>query len=263
MLAGEALVELRPRGGTYVAGHAQGRAARSPSHAWVAELLAQGLAREIPVGRLHEWLRRAVETRRLRAVAVEDTPDQIGGSAATLDDDYGLAAVGLDAAALRDADGRPAADLRAADLVVTTRGLEETVAPVAAALGKRLIVVDLRPDLLEGEWRLFLRHRVYVVVEDERFATSLRHFFADTPGVENIHPLVAGRDDVAAIPDDAPVDVTRSARARLGDARVGGRLLPAARLFSAEASREIIDFLVGANLDALAATRGGDPRCWT
>jgi hypothetical protein len=164
---------------------------------------------------------------------------------------------GLDASALGDGSGRPQPELRAADLIVTTRGLADIVAPAARRLGKRLIAVDLRTDLIGGEWRLFLRQPVYVVVDDERFAATLLQFFAQTPGVENMRLLVAGRDDLARIPDDAPVYVTRSARARLGDTRVGGRLLPAPRLFAAESSREIIRFIVGANLAAVAATRHG------
>ena len=255
VLVSEGLIELRPRGGIYVTGAEGGGSGPLPSHAWLAELLSEGLTREVPIVELHEWLRRAVETRRLRAVAVETSADQIAGLCGELEDDYGLACSGLDAAGLGDGTTHPPPELRAADLVVTTRGLENLVAPTARRLGKRLIAVDLRADLIGGEWRLFLRHPVYVVVEDERFAATLLQFFAHTPGVENIHPLVAGRDDLTRIPDGAPVYVTRSARLRVGDARVGGRLLPAARLFSAESSREIIHFIVGANLAAVAATR--------
>ena len=73
-LAEEGLVELRPRGGIYVAaaGAPQGGIPPLPER-WLAEVLVEGLAREIPGPELHEWLRRVVETLRLRAVAITTT----------------------------------------------------------------------------------------------------------------------------------------------------------------------------------------------
>lgn len=251
-LADEGLVELRPRGGIYVAAESGGLVPL-PSATWIAGVLTQGIARELPATELHEWLRRAVETVRLRAVAIQQTDDQIAGLCRELRDDYGLEAVGVHADQLRA--GAPVAALREADLVVTTGGLESLVRPVVEPLGARLVIAEIRPDLVGGEWRMLLKRPVYVVVREEAFVEALRQFFATTPGAENIRTLIVGRDDLEAIPDDAPVYVTRSAREALEGVRLRGRLLPTARLLSADASRAIMQFVVDANLAALAALR--------
>jgi hypothetical protein len=66
---------------------------------------------------------------------------------------------------------------------------------------------------------------------------------------------VLGRDDLATIPDGAPTYITLSARERLGDVRIKGRIIPAARVLATESAREIISFIVGMNLAAFAARR--------
>jgi hypothetical protein len=104
---------------------------------------------------------------------------------------------------------------------------------------------------------MLLRQPVYVVTHDPRFADLLRGYFAGTRGAENLRFLIVGRDDLSTIPDGAPTYVTRSARDQLGDAQIKGRILPSARVFSAESAREIIRFVVRMNLDVLTARRRG------
>ena len=252
-LADEGLVEVRRRGGIYVAATA-GFADTVPaiSAAWVTDLLTQGVAREIPISELHEWLRRSVETLRLRAVVIAGTQDQIGGLVRELNDDFGLETTGLDAATLRGAGELPI-HLRRADLVVTTEAFSELVARTTSTLQKPSITISVRPDLLGGDWRLLLRKPVYVVVADEKFIDVLRRFFDGTPHADNLRPLLVGRDDLGAIPSGASVYITQKARESLGTAPIAGRILPAARSISRESAREIIGFIVRANLRALAA----------
>ncbi|MGQ0713067.1 MAG: GntR family transcriptional regulator [Gemmatimonadaceae bacterium] len=252
-LAKEGLVELRQRGGIYVA--AEGSTIGglpAISSEWVADLFVQGISREIPVPELHEWLRRLVETLRIRAVAIATTADQVTGLARELRDEYGLEASGLSAASLGSAEDLPT-DVRRADLLVTTEAHAAPVQAIAERLRKPCVVIAIRPDVIGGEWRFLLRRPVYVVVADAHFVKLLDEFFAGTPGAENVRALVIGRDDLDAIPDGAPTYVTREARERLGTTRIRGRILPAARLLSDESSREIIQFIVRANLEALAA----------
>ena len=78
---------------------------------------------------------------------------------------------------------------------------------------------------------------------------TLRHFFADTPGVENIHAVVLGRDAVEDIPSDASTYVTHSARAQLGDVPIPGRPVPPVRIFSDASAQEILEIVVRANLE--------------
>ncbi len=254
-LAEEGLVEVRPRGGVYVAvppGYAGGMAPISPN--WVTDLLTQGVSREIPVSELHEWLRRSVETLRLRAVAIAATADQLGGLVRELRDDFGLDADGLGVEAIRDGAETPIA-VRRADLLVTTEAHRDIVGALASRLAKPCITIGVRPDLIGGEWRFLLRKPVYVVVADERFVELLRRFFATTPNADNLRPLVVGRDDLKSIPPGAPVYITQQARAMVGAAQIPGRVLPAARTISTTSAREIIEFIVRANLRALATRR--------
>lgn len=257
-LAGEGLVELRQRGGIYVAATGRPDAVPTPSEAWMIELLAQGVSREVPVVEFHEWFRRATGTLRLHVAVVQATRDQILGLCRELRDDYGLEASGIAVSALAEAmeageAAMPSPELRRADLVVTTPAHERLVRQAGARLDVPVLVLSVRPDLVSGEWRLLLRRPVHVVIADAGFVDVLRGFFADTPGVENLRPLLVGRDDLDAIPDDAPVYVTAGARALLGDRPVRGRILPAARLLAPESARDVIGFVVHANLAALTA----------
>ena len=55
-----------------------------------------------------------------------------------------------------------------------------------------------------------------------------------------MHILIAGKDDIARVPDDAPVYVTQAARARIGPTRMPAGLLPNARMISDECARDIM-----------------------
>ena len=253
MLVDERLVELRSRGGTYVAAEDSGAAGVPPlPESWFVDVLAAGLSREIPAPELHEWLRRSTETLRLRAVVVASTPDQASGLCRELRDDFGLEAEAMLADEMR-ADSPPPLALRRADLVVSTNAHETWLGAVAADLRKPLITVGVRPDLRAGEWALLLRRPVYALVATPEFAVMLRRFFTDVPGAaDNLRILVFGRDDLGLIPDDAPTYVTQRVRDQLGSVRVPGRILPAARTIAAESARRIFAFIVRSNVEAMA-----------
>lgn len=250
-LADEGLVELRPRGGAYAtAGGGENGALPLPAEGWLVGMLSGAVARGIPMPELHDWLRRAVSTLRLRAAVIATTPDQVDGIRRELLDDYGIESEGIPADELERAER---STLRHVDLLVTTTAHETPVTALADRLRKPHVVASVRPDLIGGEWRLLLRQPVYVIVRDERFAAMLTRFFAGTPGQENLRILVVGRDDLRVVPDGAPTYVTRSAREALGDAQIRGSILPAARVFSADASRALVTFVVRANLEAMSA----------
>ena len=251
VLADEGLVELRPRGGIYVASRPADREGVLPLPAtWFAEVLAQGLTREIPASELHEWLRRCTETLRLRVVVITSTRDQGAGLCRELADDFGLEPEALVADDVRGA-GRPPLPLRRADLLVTTAAHESWVTALAAELRKDVCVIEVRPDLVKGEWSLLFRRPVYAVVADAEFGEMLRRFFADVPGSNNLRILVLGRDELETIPDEAPTYITQRARALLGGAAIRGRILPAARTISPESARALLGFIVRSNIEAL------------
>ncbi|MEO8562273.1 MAG: GntR family transcriptional regulator [bacterium] len=251
-LESEGLVDLRPRGGIYVASGGTSNGGIPPlPEGWLADMLTEGLGREIPGPELHEWLRRSLETLRLRAVAIATTSDQGFGLCRELRDDFGMEAEWLLAEEVRGASA-PTISLRRADLVVTTAAHAEWTRTLAAELKKQVIVIDVRPELAGGEWALLLRRPVYAVVGTAEFGELLRRFYKDVPGIENLNVIVYGRDDVQQIPPGAPTYVTQRVRSQLGDARIPGRILPAARTIASDSAREIFAFIVRSNIEAMS-----------
>lgn len=253
-LGEEGLVDLRPRGGIYVADGGMPRGGIPPlPESWIAEVLTQGINREIPGPELHEWLRLSVETLRLRAVAITTTLDQGYGLCRELRDDFGLESDSLLAATVRESSEPPLPlPLRRADLIVTTDAHAEWVRTLAASCRKPAIVVQVRPELAGGEWALLLRRPVYAVVSSVEFGEMLRRFYANVPGIENLHVVVLGRDDLQQIPAGAPTYVTQRVRAELVGATIPGRILPAARTIATESAREIFSFIVRSNIEAMS-----------
>ena len=252
-LSEERLVETRARGGVYVLERSGGGGVPPAPASWLTEILTQGLAREIPAPDLHEWLRRCTETLRLRAVVVASTQDQLYGLCRELRDDFGLEAEGMLASEVpARAGGKIPLPLRRADMIVTTAAHADRMHALGAELRKPVQVIQVRPDLVVGEWAMLLRRPVYAVVATTEFGEMLRAFFSEVKGNENLHVIVLGRDDVSSIPADAPTYVTQSVRASLEGVRIPGRILPAARTISTESARAIFAFIVDSNLEAMA-----------
>jgi DNA-binding transcriptional regulator YhcF (GntR family) len=251
-LASEGIVDIRQRSGIYVmASPAVAGGPAIVAEGWVVDVLEQGIAREIPAPRLGDWLTRCVNTRRLRAAVVAATADQLDGLGRELRGDYGLHTSLFYPEQLLGDDGLAPAELLAADIVVTTAAPAPAVRRALDTAHGRIIVIGVRPDLVGNEWQLLLREPVYVVLSDERFVPILDAFFTDVPGAENIRPIILGRDELASIPPDAPVYVTRSAREQLGSASVPGRVVPPARILATESAREILAAIVAANIRAM------------
>ncbi|MDP9177303.1 MAG: GntR family transcriptional regulator [Gemmatimonadota bacterium] len=250
-LAAEDLVELRQRGGIYVAiDHRYGGGVPLLPQSWIVEMLVQGLAREIPVPELCEWVRRCTETLRLRAAVITSTTDQVQGICRELRDDFGLEADGVLADELTSRDTLPLA-MRRADLLFSTEAHGAAVRKIGDDIKKPVVVIGVRPDLVIGEWVLLLRQPVYAIVATSAFGDMIRSFFSGVPGVENLRVMVLGKDDLSAIPDDAPTYVTQGARAQLAGIKLPGRVLPAARTISTQTAREILDFIVRSNIEAM------------
>lgn len=251
VLADEGLVDLRARGGVYVAEKLVGPRGMPPlPEVWIADVLSQALSREIRGPELHELFRSSTETLRLRAVVIASTADQAFGLRRELVDDFGLEAEGTVAESVRGVTPLPLS-LRRADLLVTTTAHDSWVRELGNTLGKPTIVVDVRPDLISGEWALLLRQPVYAVVATVEFGRMLRDFFAAAPGIENLHVLVFGQDDLATIPRGAPTYITQRVHPLLGGVQILGSILPPARTIRSESAREIFAFVVTANISAM------------
>jgi DNA-binding transcriptional regulator YhcF (GntR family) len=253
VLASEGLVDLRARGGVYVAANGVGSPGVPPlPETWIVDVLAQSLARETPAAELYEWIRRCTETVRLRTVVIASTEDQVYGLCRELTDDFGLDAEGITADRVRNVAERDLS-VRRADLLVTTKAHAEWVHALASELHRPAIVIDVRPDLLTGEWAMLLRQPVYVIVATEDFGRMLREFFAEVPGIENLRVLVFGRDNLGTVPTDAPTYITQRVRSSLGGEKLAGRILPAARTIRSESARELFAFIVRSNIAALSS----------
>jgi len=181
---------------------------------------------------------------------VTSTSDQLYGICRELRDDFGLEADGVIADELASGGALPLA-IRRADVLLTTEAHAAVLDKIGADLKKPVIVITVRPDLVVGEWVLLLRQPVYAIVATAAFGEMIRAFFSDVPGVENLRVLVLGKDDLSAIPDDAPTYITQGAKAQLGSITLPGRVLPAARTISKETAREILDFIVRSNVEAM------------
>ena len=247
----EGLVELRPRGGVYIAARKHGPGGIPPiSEVWIADMFTAALNRGIAAAELVELLPRCVETLRLRSVVIAETDDQVQGLCRELRDDFGFESVGVLSDVARGANPAPLA-VRRADLLVTVSAHAPWVRALGESLQKEVIVIAVRPELRQGEWAMLLRRPVYVVVATPQFGEMLRQFYSATPGVENLRIIVFGRDDLADIPDGAPTYVTQGVRKQLGATRIPGRIIPAARTIAADSAREIFTFIVKQNLDVL------------
>lgn len=262
-LADDGLVEIRERGGVYVRPGVDGGSSPALPVKWFADVFAEGISRGISSADLAECMRRLVETVRLRAIVVSTTEDQVAGLARELRADFGLNAEGFPASVLQ-ASGLHHAALKRADVIIATGGHVELAADLGRQFAKPTLSIDVRPDLIIGEWAMLLKRPVWAVVATAEFGAMLRRFFAHVPGIENLHVLVHGRDDLAQIPLGAPTYVTHRVREALGVTPIRGRILPPARTISTESAREIFDFIVRANYRAQqaiaaaadAATRG-------
>lgn len=245
-LSEEGLVELRPRSGAYLATETAAAAAnRMLPREWARDVIAQAVERGIPAPQLASGIERLTDTQKVRAAVVAPTSDQAVGMVRELQDDYGITAAAVFPEQISRGQ-RPKALLRA-QLILTTGELAAGVRPIAAALGKSLIVVRVRPDLFSPDWIAFMNGPVFVVVADPRFRVLLRQAIKPIPGSANVTIVRAESAELAVIPLDARTYVTEAARRMLGRAGLPGRVIRPRRVLSGETVREIVAFLVEHN----------------
>lgn len=250
-LSTEGLVELRSRSGAYISETARPIGAGvAPSEGWLADVLADGIARELRLTDLAEWLRRATETLRLKAFVIAPTHDQVEGLRREVLTYYGIETGGQTLNDLHRGGGLPL-DLRRADLLITTEACRKVSSQISVKLGLPCICVSGRIDLVGPRWETLMQSPGYVVVTDESFGAIFQSFIASQGNTTKVTVLVVGSDDLAVIPDDGVVYVTQSAREKLGGLALNGRILPSARVLSRESSHELTTLIVEQNLAAV------------
>ena len=257
LLADEGFVELRPRSGAYVAPpHPSGTETLPHLGAWIVGLLVQGRSRGIPPHQFADYVRRCLETRRVRASCIECNDDQLHLLCSELSSDHGYIA---ESAHLDDVNSaNPPLTVRKADVLITTTFHTDRVRVLANRLGKPWIAVALRPDIMRTVGQYLQQGPVYYVAVDQRYEKKLRRMLAPVGPASNLRVLLVGRDSLDEIPYDAPTFVMTSARERLrkqfGSRGGPGRPIHPARHFSDDAARELLAFIVRMNLDAHRAT---------
>ncbi len=235
LLEKEGIVEIRQRSGVFVAPSRTAAESMTPRQSdWLADIVMQGLKRGLPAPDLPDHLRRCLTTLHLRAVVLECNSDQLWSMTDELTHDFGLDATSVDLHELRGLESSAdlPAQLREADVFVTTAYHAVEVRRLADQLQKPAIVVTMCTDLFAETQRLLERQSVYYVVDDPRMAAKLQDVFSSSPGSGNLRTLVSGRDELGAIPATAPVYLTRLARSRLSDNPLLTRTLAEARVFT-------------------------------
>jgi DNA-binding transcriptional regulator YhcF (GntR family) len=257
LLADEGFIDVRPRSGAYVKPpHPAGGAALPDLGTWLVSMLVAARARGLPPRDVSEYVRRCLETRRVRAACIECNRDHQHLLCGELADDHGFV---TESAEVDDLDSDDASlALRRADVLVTTTFHAGEVQSAAQRLAKPWITIALRRDSLEEVSRRLNEGPVYYIATDARVEPKLRRMFAPIANVSNLRVLIVDRDDLEAIPDDAYTYVMTSARQfvteRFGPRGGPGRpIFHPPRSFSDETARELLTFLVRANMASIAA----------
>jgi GntR family transcriptional regulator len=255
LLVDDGFIVLKPRSGAYVVPpHPAGGGALPDLGVWLVNMLLQARARGLAPTRVSEYVRRCLETRRVRAACIECNRDHAHLLCSELADDHGYVAESAELEELDD--DTPPIALRRADLLVTTTFHAARVQAAAKRLKKPWITVALRPDVLADVSRCLAEGPVYYVATDPRVDAKLRRMLKPIAPVKHLRVMIAGRDDLSSIPSDAPTFVMTSARQfvkeRYGEnAGPGKPMFHPPRSFSDAAARELLAFLVSANMAAL------------
>lgn len=253
LLEAEGVVELRERSGIYVApGEGSGAAMLTQLAGWVVDTLLEARAREIAPIAFPERVRRCLETLRLRAVCVAGSTDQIEQICYELQSDYGVESEGLELQQLESPDAEVHRALRQADLLVSTALQATRVHQIARKLGKPVVTVSLRPEMMSEFTRQLGHGPVYFVASDPRFREVVHTVMKPTGVAGNLRVVIVGEDDVSAIPMDAPTYIMGRAHRLLTDPDLAKRFVPVRRVFSREMAHELLVFIVRANIAAMA-----------
>ncbi|MBA2688433.1 MAG: GntR family transcriptional regulator [Gemmatimonadaceae bacterium] len=245
ILEEEQLIERRDRSGMYVAANVSLHAAGESSHSeWLAAVLIEGLKRGFPAPALASQLHDVFGERRFRALVADSNDDQLWSLADELVRDYGVEPVSLDLDLLALGNEFPD-PLIPIDVVITTSFQTDSVKALAKRLGAPVLSLTMCTGLFSEVRRQLVRKPVYFVVSDPRMARKLSTIFATADGAENLRTVVQGREDVDAIPEAAPVYITRLTRTKMQGSPLLDRCLPEERVFSTESARELLALVVG------------------
>jgi DNA-binding transcriptional regulator YhcF (GntR family) len=250
-LAGDGLLEVHPRAGLFIGrGIAPARTtAFAGFGARLLELLVEEVGAGVPPPAVLERVRACLQTVHLRAACIECNRDQLEAICHELRADYGLESTGVELDELR---GVPPPAVRAADLLVSTSFHAGVVRKLARRLGKPCVLVSVDAAWRSELVRLLAAGPVCFIGTDPRWAAKARTIWGGVDPAGNLRTLTLGVDSVDDIPAEAAVMVMPGARRLLAGTQLLARALPA-RGFSRETARQILGFVVEANVKAWLA----------
>lgn len=257
-LQAEGLVEVRGRAGVFLAEQEHLGGGMLPETArWLAgEVLAGALRRRIAIPGLPELVRRCTAAVELRCVCVESSADHRVILCTELEEQFGFATDAVPADALPDfipggevpTEGLPA-EVREADLLVTTTFHGAQVHAVAETLGKPSVAISVHPDVVEAIERRLREGPLTVVCSDPLFGERVRRIYGRDLPEDRIRVVLArDREAVAALPPEEPVLLTTAAHREAGPLRPP-LLVPLSLSLSAESMRELAMLLIRLNLE--------------
>jgi hypothetical protein len=187
--------------------------------------------------------------------------DQLFSICQELSEDYGFETTGMLLDEIATAERRT--EVRRADLLVTTSFHAHQAHELGQRLKKPWIAISLREEIATGIMRELEHGPLYFVATDPRFARKLREIWADVPGSDNLRVLLVGQDNLRTIPVGAPVILMKRARHELADDPLVTRVRSIPRVFSPDSARELLSFVIRANLAAMSGQQtdpGSAPR---
>lgn len=248
----EGLVEMRPRSGVYAAkqDHWGGKLLEETGR-WLGGILLEAWKRHIPIPDLADLIRRCTRASQLQAACVAENQDDRRAICEELTRNFGIESSALpmsDLPAERPEAATIPAELRGADLIVTTPFHAGPVRAAAESLGKPLVMVTLHPDLVDAIDRRVREGHLTVVCADSAFGEQVRALHGgDHP--DRIEVVLA--DDTAAIDllgADEPVLLTRAAQDQLEMVTLS-QLVPFTPFISPLSAREIAELMVRLHME--------------
>ncbi len=248
-LSEEGLIDIRPRSGNYVSKrNAISPSADPPPTPLVVDILSQAITRGYSTKEFVGYLADASFGRRLRAVVIAGTSDQAEGVARELRADFSVSAEIVSPESIKQAREK-APKLGSADLIITTEALGMMVGRVARRMGKPMIVITVRNNIISEEWTALMLRGVNVVAADRKFLMILRAYLASSPHANAVKMFIAGEDSLDSIEPGTATYVTQAARIKLGRTRLPGTLVPPPRVLSEECVRAILTVIVSLRYD--------------
>ncbi|HET7321283.1 MAG TPA: GntR family transcriptional regulator, partial [Longimicrobiaceae bacterium] len=220
-LANEGLVEIRGRSGVYASAPAPPPAPPQTRDRWLATVLSEGWTRDLTSNRLADLVRCCTTAGELRCICVESNLDQMTAYRDELEEVAGLHPAPLyvqsgDRTGIAEPGerNRICAEIREADVVVTTEYHLAAVHGIAREHHIPLIVIRIHPELGSAVRSHLRQRRLTVVSATKEFGARLRLMYEDVlHRSDRLRVVLAGDAAIRRKLDpEEPVLLTRAAR---------------------------------------------------